>query len=87
MKNNNFFNTLVARARSEEPPRVYVAEKVIAILAADEKRLEWFWNRPLMWIAAFSSALAVPSAVLAVLLNNMWVGPLYEISQVISWVM
>jgi len=84
---NNFLNTLIAKAQREESPRVYVADRVIAILAADEKRLGWFWNRPLMWIAAFSSALAVPFAVLAVLLNNLWVGPLYEISQVISWVM
>ena len=87
MKNNNFFNTLVTRARREEPPRVYVAERVIAILTADEKRLEWFWDRPLMWIAALSSAVAAPFAVLAVVLHNIWVGPLYEISQVISWVM
>ena len=87
MKNNNFFNSLIARARNEEPPRVQVAEQVIAIFAADEKRLEWFWDRPLMWIATFSSAVAVPVAVLAVLLHNMWVGPLFEISQVISWVM
>jgi hypothetical protein len=84
---NNFLNTLIAKAQQEEPPKVYVAENVIAILAADERRLSWFWNRPLMWIAALSSAMAVPSAVLAFILNNIWVGPLYEISKVISWVM
>jgi hypothetical protein len=87
MKNNNFFNTLVVRARSEEAPRVNVAEKVISILAADESRMEWFWDRPLMWIAALSSAVAAPFAVLAAVLHNIWVGPLYEISKVISWVM
>ncbi len=84
---NNFLNTLIAKAQKEESPRVYVAEKVIAILAADDKQLERFWNRPFMWIAALSSAAAVAVAVLAVLLHNMWVGPLYEISEVISWVM
>lgn len=87
MKNDNIFNSLIAKARNEEPPRVDIAEQVIAILAADEKQLERFWNRPLMWIAAFSSAAAVSVAVLAVLLHHMWVGPLYEISEVISWVM
>jgi hypothetical protein len=84
---NNFLNILIAKAQKEESPRVYVSERVIATLTADERRLGWFWNRPLVWIAAFSSAVAVPFAVLAVVLNNIWVGPLYEISQVISWVM
>jgi hypothetical protein len=87
MKNDNIFNSLIAKARNEEPPRVDIAERVIAILAADEKQLERFWNRPLMWIAAFSSAAAASVSVLAALLHHMWVGPLYEISEVISWVM
>ncbi len=84
---NDFLNTLINKAQQEESPKVYVSDKVIAILTADERRLGWFWNKPMMWIAALSSALAVPSAVLAFILNNIWVGPLYEISKVISWVM
>ena len=87
MKNNNFFNSLVASATKEESPQVNVADRVIATLTAQNKRLEWIWERPLMWIAALSSAVAVPFVALAVLLHNIWIGPLFEISQAISWVM
>ena len=87
MKNDNFFNALVASAANEESPQVNVADRVIATLTAQNKRLEWIWERPLMWIAALSSAVAVPFVALAVLLHNIWIGPLFEISQAISWVM
>ena len=87
MKDMNFFNTLVARARVDEPPHVDVAAGVLSTLAAEDQRLEWLWNRPLMWVAAISSATAVPFATVAVLLHHLWAGPLDEISQAISWVM
>lgn len=87
MKNNELFNTLVTRAAKEKPPHVNVTEKVIATLTAQDRRLERIWDRPLMWIAALSSAAAVPFAALAIFLHNIWTGPLYEISKAISWVM
>lgn len=87
MKNNNLFNTLVTRAAKEKSPQVNIAEKVIATLTAQDKQLERIWERPLMWIAALSSAVAVPIVSLAVFLHNIWTGPLYEISKAISWVM
>jgi hypothetical protein len=83
----NLFNILCERAQSESPPRVYVAEKAIAVIAASEIRTDWFWDRPLMWVAALSSAAAVPVVIMAILLHNLWIGPLFEISQAISWAM
>ena len=55
MKNLNKFETLIKRARSESAPSVDVTDSVIAILAAEHDRLENISDRPLMWLAAFSS--------------------------------
>ena len=84
---NNLFKILCERARGEKPPKVDIAERTIAVVAANEMRKDWFWDRPLMWVAALSSAVAVPVVVLAITLHNMWISPLFEISQAISWVM
>ncbi len=89
MKEQSRFETLARLARSEAPPRVDVAGRVIAILSAESGRsagLDRASDKPLMWLAAFSSAVAVPAAVLAVIAYNNWVGPLFELSQAISWV-
>ena len=86
MKDQSRFETLVRLARSEAPPRVDVAGRVIAILSAEQVRLDRAADKPLMWLAAFSSAVAVPAAVLADIAYNNWVGPLFELSQAISWV-
>ena len=84
---NNILNILFEKVRAEKSPKVDVADSVIAIITANEKEPEWFRDKPLMWIAALSSAVAVPFVVTAFVLNNLWIGPLFEISQVISWVM
>lgn len=86
MKNEHLFQALITRARSEEPPSVDVAGRVIATLTAERDRLERISDRPLMWLAALSSAVAVPAVILAIVVYNTWVGPLFEISQAISWV-
>ena len=86
MRNEKKFQALIARARSESPPSVDVAGRVIAILAAERDRIEHASDRPLMWLAAFSSAVAVPAAVLAIVVYNAWAGPLFEISRAIAWV-
>ena len=86
MKDQRRFETLVRLARSEAPPRVDVAGRVIAILSAEQVQLDRAADKPLMWLAAFSSAVAVPAAVLAIIAYNNWVGPLFELSQAISWV-
>ena len=86
MKDQSQFEMLARLARSEAPPRVDVAGRVIAILSADQVRLERAADKPLMWLAAVSSAVAVPAAVLAVIVYNNWVGPLFELSRAIAWV-
>ena len=84
---NSLFDKLCERASQEEVPRVNVADKTIALFEANEIHTGWFWDRPLMWVAALSSAAAVPLVVLAFLFNHNLTEPLYEISQAISWVM
>jgi hypothetical protein len=86
MKNEKRFESLVMRARGETSPSVDVADKVIAILTAEQGRFVEISDRPLMWLAALSSAVAVPVVIMAISVYNEWSGPLYEISQAISWV-
>ncbi|MBN2313142.1 MAG: hypothetical protein JXM79_04390 [Sedimentisphaerales bacterium] len=86
MKNMNRFEQLAMRARHETPPRVDVSHAVIAILETGPGRagIERASEKPLMWLAAFSSVFASAAAVLAVIRYDAWV---YELSQAISWAM
>ena len=86
MKNESLFEALSARARSESPPSVDVAGRVIAILNAEQNRIEQLTEKPLLWLAAASSAVAVSTVVIAIMVYKASTGPLYEISQAISWV-
>jgi len=86
MKNENFFEALAARARIELPPAVDVAGRVIARLSAEQNRIERMAEKPLLWLAAASSAFAVSAVVIAIIVYNASTGPLYEISQAIAWV-
>ena len=86
MKNESFLEALSARARSESPPSVDVSGRVIAKLNAEQNRIEQLTEKPLLWLAAASSALAVPAVVMAIMVYNASTGPLYEISQAIAWV-
>jgi hypothetical protein len=93
MKNESLLEALSARARSEPPPSVDVAGRVIAILnastgrlTAEQNRIERMAEKPLLWLAAASLALAVPAVVVAIMVYNASTGPLYEISQAIAWV-
>ena len=87
MKSKNRFEILVARARSETPPRVDVTGRVIAILTAEQDQLDRISERPLMWLAVFSSAIAASVTVIAVVSYYLWTSPLVEIFETISWVM
>lgn len=83
MKSKSRFETLLAQARGETPPQVDVAANVLMVLASGRVS-----DRPLLWLAALSSAFAVPAAVVAgVIMYNAWADPLVELSEVISWVM
>jgi len=86
MKNENLFEALAARARSESPPAVDVAGRVIARLSAEQSRIERMAEKPLLWLAAASSAFAVSAVLIAIMVYNASIGPLYEISQAIAWV-
>ena len=86
MRTEDRFEILAARARGETPPCVDVSGRVIAILAAEQDRLDRLTERPLMWLAVLSSAAAVPATVLAIVAYYTWVDPLFEISQAIAWV-
>jgi len=86
MKNENLFEALSARARSESPPSIDVAGRVIARLNAEQNRIEQLTEKPLLWLAAASSAFAVSAVVIAIIVYNASTGPLYEISQAIAWV-
>ncbi len=81
------FENLVNLARQEKPPAVDVAGSVIAILAGGRVRpvtvTEKFW----MWLAAASSAIAVPAAIFAFISYSSWNDPLTQIFNEISWVM
>jgi hypothetical protein len=87
MNNKKRFESLVARARSEQAPRVDVAGRVIAFLASRQSRFEPVSDRPLMWLAALSSAVAVPVVVAAIFVYQAWTDPLLELTHAISWVM
>ena len=86
MKRMSRFEKLAMRARREAPPRVDVSRAVIAILEAGPGAagIEHASEKPLMWLAAFSSAFASAAAVLAVISYDTWV---VELSQAIAWVM
>jgi hypothetical protein len=78
---------LAARARSEAPPRVDVGNRVLTILETEESRLVRMSERPLMWVAVLSSALAASVMFIAVISYYFQANPLAEISETISWVM
>ena len=82
MNSKSRFEALLAQARGETPPQVDVAADVLMILASGRVS-----DKPLLWLAALSSAIAVPAAVVAgVILYNTWTDPLVELSEAIKWV-
>ena len=76
---------LAAPARAEEPPRVDVAYSVIQMLTCGRPRSVTVGERLWMWLAAVSSAVAVPTATVALILYARSTGPLSEIAEAISW--
>lgn len=89
------FETLIARARNEAPPRVDVADRVLAILSAKQDRslehrhrvqLLFASERLWMYLAAVSSAAAIPVALLTFFLYQTWSDPLAELIEAVSWV-
>ncbi len=78
---------LAARAQAERTPRVDVTQSVLHILTAGEAQPLTAAERLWMWLAAATSAVAVPAATAAFLLYARSAGPLNEIAEAISWAM
>ena len=76
---------LAARAQAERTPHVDVSQNVLHILAAGETQPLTAAERLWMWLAAATSAVAVPAAAAALILYTRSAGPLNEIAEAISW--
>ena len=76
---------LAARAQAERTPRVDVTQSVLRILTAGEAQPLTAAERLWMWLAAATSAVAVPAAAAAFILYTRSAGPLNEIAEAISW--
>ena len=85
MKWDQKIEELAARAREERVPRVDVTSAVLAMLTAGPVQTLTVAERFWMWLAAISSAVAVPVAVIAFVLSTRSAGPLNEIVEAISW--
>ena len=70
---------LAARARSEAPPRVDVTHSVLGMLDAAHMGPISLSERLWVWLAAVSTAVAVPAAIVAGVLYRSATGPLREI--------
>lgn len=78
--------SLAARARGERVTASDVSSRVIALLRTDPAQPIYALERPLMWMAGLSSALAVSAAVAALLLYfGGPVDPLNEMMETVSW--
>jgi hypothetical protein len=76
---------LAAPARAERPPKVNVASSVVQMLLAGRTQPVTVGERLWMWLAAVSSAVAVPAAAVALILYVSSSQPLNEIAEAISW--
>jgi len=76
---------LAARAQAEQTPHVDVTQSVLHILATGEAQPLTAAERLWMWLAAATSAVAVPAAAVALILYVRSAGPLNEIAEAISW--
>jgi hypothetical protein len=76
---------LAARARAEQTPRVDVTQSVLHILTVGPAQPLTATERLWMWLAAATSAVAVPAAAAAFILYTRSAGPLNEIVEAISW--
>jgi hypothetical protein len=87
MNRENQFQALADLARSETVPDVDVADRVLSVLTPGDSQLLSMSERPLMWLAALSSTVAVPVAVFAIVIYYASADPLKELVESISWVL
>jgi hypothetical protein len=86
MKQKIRLDALIQQARGEQSPGVDVAGRVLTVLAARRQQPILASERLFMWLAAASSAAAVPAAILGFFLYNANSEPLREIAKAISWI-
>ncbi|MBN2138148.1 MAG: hypothetical protein JW720_10090 [Sedimentisphaerales bacterium] len=84
MNSKSKFEGLIACARSERAPKVDVAGRVLAVLSGDDVEYQPSYDRPLMWLAGLSSAVAASVSIAAVFVYQAWTDPLFELSRAIS---
>jgi len=85
MKTEKKFESLAALARSDTPPDVDIADRVLAVLTPGQPLP--ISERPLMWLAALSSTVAVPVAVFTIVMYYTSADPLRELVESIAWVL
>ncbi len=77
---------LAARVRGEHIAEIDVSGRVITLLRADPVPPIYAPERPLMWMAGLSSAVAVSAVVAALLLYfGGTADPLHEMMETVSW--
>jgi hypothetical protein len=76
---------LAARAQAEQTPRVDVTQSVLHLLTAGPAEPLTAAERLWLWLAAATSAIAVPAVVAAFILYTRSASPLNEIVEAISW--
>jgi hypothetical protein len=83
MNETELIRKLAIAARSEELPPVDVTRSVLSELMA---RQDESWN-PLVWVAGFASAVALPVGVLAFYVLDGWTDPMLNVFFSFRWVM
>ncbi|HTY23791.1 MAG TPA: hypothetical protein VMC85_11705 [Desulfomonilaceae bacterium] len=74
---------LAAAAAREEVPQVRVGSRPIEIPTAAEDD----FSRPLVWIAGFASAMALPAIIFAVYTLDSWTDPLLGVIDGLNWIL
>jgi anti-sigma-K factor RskA len=82
----NQIQQLVNQAKMESAPGINVSGDVLKILSESKIRQVYFSERFWMWLAAASSAIAVPAVMIALITYNNYTQPLKEMVDIISWV-
>ena len=77
--------SLAVCAQADEPPRVDVAPAVLRMLLSDQAEPVTIAEKLWIWLAAVASAVAVPTAVVAIAMYNTSSMPLRELVDSIAW--
>jgi hypothetical protein len=86
MRSRKQFEALAKQARSEKAPAVDVSDSVLFVLRTRRGHAGLASERSLMWVAALSTAAAVPAGLAAMLTYYDWVRPMTELMRSILWV-